>query len=364
MKKVPIPIVAVLLLALAVLFLNCRGKDSFVDRKAVTQTLKGNELMVENLLDSPGICAVYQDYIFLRFNRDTSRLVAYQLSGDSLKFFCGLVDRGRGPQEVIYSEYSLYGDTLFFSNGSPSGISQFYGVSLSDMTQIADRSRWKEYAFPKPEMMTWQTYTGYGPGRFLIAGGDEGATHFLTLADCASAECSPICFWPNDNTSVPPVSKQMVYADCRLCSQGDLVCYAHQYSRYLSIFKIEDNTLVEKALIYPRLPKYELDQDGRNIRYVDSDNSGIKVYTTPDFVFAQLGRTSKEIMRSELYKGYPETYFDELEVYDWSGRFIANYQTDRPFVSFAVSPDNRNLFTKTVDPETLEPILMRYVLPL
>jgi len=320
----------------------------------------------EFLDDAPNIRAVSQDFVFLYFSRrDTSQLVAYRMEGDSLTYFNGFVDKGRGPQEVIYTDFSFCGDTLFYSNGSPSGISQFFGIPVNDKLQIKTRRRWKEYASPKPEMMTWQDYTGYGPGRFLIAGGEEETRHFLTLVDCIAGTCTPVRYWPNDSTDVPVHSKQMVYAECRLSSQGDLVCYAHRYSRYLSIFKVKDDgTYEEKAVIYSKLPEYELRKDGLNIRYLNKDDAGIKLYTTRDYIFVQLDRTPNEKKESESYKGYENYCFDELEVYDWKGRFVANFQTDKPFFSFAVSPDNRYLFTMTEDPETFEAVLTRYELPL
>ena len=354
------------LLALAVSISCSQSEQGIPERKAVTRSLTGCRMKIGELLDNPGIRAVCQDYIFLYFSqRDTSQLVAYRIEGDSLKYFNGFVDKGRGPQEVIYTDFSFNGDTLFYSNGSPSGISQFFGIPLTDMSQLKSRRRWKEYASPRPEMMTWQNYTAYGPGRFLIAGGIEEERHFLTLVDCIAGKSIPVRYWPNDSTDVPVHSKQMVYADCQLCSQGDLVCYAHRHSRYLSIFKVKDGgSYLEKAVIYPKLPEYELMKDGWNIRYLDKNNDGIRIFSTKDYIFAQLRRTPQEIEESELYKGFPSSYFDELEVYDWNGKFVANFQVDTPFVSFAVSSDNHHLYTKTMNPETTDPVLMRYELPL
>ena len=107
------------------------------------------------------------------------------------------------------------------------------------------------------------------------------------------------------------------------------------------------------------------DADGINISYSDKkDDAGIDIYSTADYIYALLERTPEEIRKSESYKGYGKYSFDEIEVYDWDGVFVANYQTDKPFYDFVVSPDNHYLYTIAEDPELLEYVITRYELPL
>lgn len=334
------------------------------ERKAVSLTLTGREMWAEGIL--PGeMVAAYQDYLFLREERDTSRLAVYQVSGDSLKYFKGLIDKGRGPREFLYTEFSLYGDTLFVSNGDPFGLRRIFGIPLADMSVIDDKDQWKEYTFPASDLSTFQVFTGYGPGQFVVAGGERGAETVFSLADCLAGECTPIQYWPADTIQVPAESKQMAYLGGRMQSQGELICYAHRESRYMFVGKVEDGALVEKSVIYSSFPKYKLASDGVNITYMTRKNdAGIDIYSTADFIFAQLDRTWKEKRKSESYKGFDKYSFDEIEVYDWEGRFIANYQTDKPFYDFVVSPDNRYLYTIVEDPELLEYVITRYELPL
>lgn len=350
------------LLILAVAFSCSRdGRDN--ERKKVTMTLEGQPMRVEGIL--PGkLVAAYQDYLFLREERDTSRLVVYQVSGDSLKYFKGLIDKGRGPREFLYTEYSLYGDTLFVSNGNPFGLRQIFGIPLTDMSVIDDKDLWKEYAFPDPDLMTWQVFTGYGPGRFVVAAGEGGTETILSLADCLVGECTPIQYWPADTVQLQANFKQQVYMDCYMRSQGDRICYSHLYARYMFIGKVDDGVMAEKALVYSNLPKYKVDSDGLNVSYVDKKNAGIDIYSTADYIYAQLKRTREEIQKTESYKGFEKHSFDEVEVYDWDGQFIANYQTDKPFHDFVVSPDNHYLYTVAEDPELLEYVITRYELPL
>ena len=125
------------------------------------------------------------------------------------------------------------------------------------------------------------------------------------------------------------------------------------------IADIKDGEFIKIKELYSHLPQYEIKQD-ENIRYLADGEYGILLCSTATHIYAQVGRTVKEVKQGDNYKGYPNSYFDEIEVYDWDGRFIDNYQTDRPFLTFTVSEDNHFLYTFTEDIDTKEPLIMRY----
>lgn len=350
-----------ILLVLAVICTCCQSGQNN-NRKPVTKMLSGMRMKV-NFLEGSKVLGTYENYLFLQESRDTSRVVVYKVAGDSLKRIKGLIDRGRGPYDFYYPGFSFYRDSLFVCNADPTGIKKIYGISLTEMSKIDDYDQWKEYAFPSPIMMTWDIFTSFGPGRFLVAGGENDARQIFSIADCVRGECAPVQYWPNDSTEYSNHSKQMVYMNCALCSRGDRVCYAHSEARYMFIGEVDNNSIKETKTIYSSLPKYEVKQDG-NIRYGKDGEYGIRLCSTDDYIFAMLGRTVKEVRASELYKGYPNYYYDEIEVYDWEGSFVANFQTDKPFYGHAVTSDNHYLYVMTMDLETSEECVVRYELPL
>lgn len=339
----------------------CHSQDKQDNtRKAVTRTVRGKEMSVGNL-EGYGIVCAYKDYLFLKENRDTSRLVVYRIEGDSLKYVKGLIDRGRGPREFYYVEYSLCGDTLFVFNSDPTGMRAIYGIPLDDLSKIDDVRRWKEYSFSEQDIMTGLSFAPYGEGRFIITGGKANTQQIFSLADFKDGRRIPLHFWPRDSTQGALHAKQMVYMQSELCSRGERIVYANLNARYMFIATVEGDSLVEEAVIYSHLPEYEIRQDG-NFRFTGEGEYGILLYSTDERVFAQVGRTVREVKESDTYKGYPNWYVDEIEVYDWSGKFVDNYRTDRPFYSYAVSADNRCLYTMSMDLDTKEQIIMRYEL--
>ncbi len=350
----------ILLLLFSICACNFQGKNKY-ETKVITETLSGVELETTDF-EGSGIVGFYGDYLLLKEIRDTSRLIVYKIHNDSLVLFRRLVDRGRGPREFYYVEYALSGDSLFISNSDPSGIISIYGISLTDMSKIDDSNRWKEYLFPKEDaMMTGLSFAHYKGNQFIVAAGKADTRQILTFADFDKGELKPIDFWPKDSTRGPLHAKQMVYMQSKICSQKDRILYANLNARYMFIAKYIDGVLEPLSVIYSHLPQYTVLQDG-NIRYKDTGEQGILLGTTPEKIFAQIGRTEKEINASETYKGYPKWYVDQIEVYDWDGNFIANYQTDRPFYSFAVSSDNHYLYTMSIDLDEGNHVVMRYEL--
>ena len=329
--------------------------------KAVTRTVSGTELKVRDLEGYRLVCA-YGDYLFLQEDRDTSRLVAYRMEGDSLVRYKGLIDRGRGPREFYYVEFALSGDSLFVSNSDPTGMKAIYGISLADMSKIDDPNTWTEYVFSEWDIMTGLAFAPLGPGRFIIAGGKSGTKEIFSLADFTKErEREALRYWPNDSTQGPLASKQMVYMQSRMSSAGDRFVYGNMSARYMFIAAVEDGAVKETASIYAHLPQYEVNPDG-NIRYTEDGEYEVEPYVTREYVYAKVGRTVREFNASDDYKGYPRWYVDEVEVYGWDGRFIDNYRTDRPFSTCVVSVDDQYLYTMSIDLSTKVPVIMRYEL--
>ena len=354
-----LPLVVLGFLALAAAGCKEARRDS--GTKAVTRTVSGTELKVRDLEGYRLVCA-YGDYLFLQEDRDTSRLVAYRMEGDSLVRYKGLIDRGRGPREFYYVEFALSGDSLFVSNSDPTGMKGICGISLADMSKIDDPNTWTEYVFSEWDIMTGLAFAPLGPGRFIITGGKSGTKEIFSLADFTKErEREALRYWPNDSTQGPLASKQMVYMHARIRSAGDRFVYAPSYARHMFIGAVEDGAVKERVPIYTRLPEYEVKPDG-NIRYAKNSEMGIIPYVTRAYVYAYVRRADRGADASDNYKGYPLDYFDEVEVYDWEGKFIDNYRTDRPFYSYAVTTDDRYLYAMTEDLETLEPVIMRYEL--
>lgn len=340
---------------------SCRNTAQDNNRKVVTSTLIGQVLPVKDFAGST-IIGCKDGYLLFSTVRDTSRLVIYKDDGDSLRFAAGAINKGRGPQEFIYVDYSISDDTLYVSNSSPAGMSEIWGIPLGDIPKIGDFSRWKRYKWTGKDIMTGLSFAKYRSGEFVVAGAYADTPHYLSKLNFQKQELHSYDIWPDDSTKVPLHSKQMVYMQSKLCSNNGRLLYSCLEGRYMFITKIGEKSLGKPTIIYSHLPVYE-SAPGENVSYKDECEYGIFPYTTSKYIYAQLERSRKEILASEEYKGYPWLFMDEIEVYDWNGKFIANFSTDKPFDSFVVSQDDKYIYTLTTDIKTQEPIVMKYELP-
>jgi len=338
-----------------------RGGELNNARKEVTASLSGKVLQVK---DFPAyrIFGSINGYLLCQADRDTSRVVFYRIEGDSLKYAAGIINKGRGPHEFIYVEFSLCKDTLFVSNSSPTGMSEIWGIPLNDIPHIGDINRWKAYKWSGQKIMTGLSFAKASGGKFIVAGGLTNTRHILSMVDFPKNQLNQFDLWPKDSTAASLFSKQMVYLQSHLAINDGKLFYACLEGRYMFITKIGEKSLGKPVYIYSHLPGYKARPDG-NVDFDDDCEYGIFPYTTSRFIYAQLERNRKEIDASEEYKGYPWLYFDEIEVYDWKGKFIGNFRTDKPFSSFVVSPDDRFVYTLSIDLQTKEPEIIRYNLP-
>jgi hypothetical protein len=352
---------AIIILIITVLALACQESNNNNSRKSVTKTLVGQILPVKDFRGT-AIAYAKDGHLLFRATRDTNRIVIYRIDDDSLRYVSGIINKGRGPLEFIYVEYSISDDTLYVSNSSPAGMSEIWGIPLGDIHQIRDFRHWKRYNWKGDGIMTGLSFAKYKSGEFIVAGAYTNTSHYLSRLDFNKQELHQYDIWPDDSTKVPLHSKQMVYMQSKLCSNNGKLLYSCLEGRYMFITKIGEKSLGKPTIIYSHLPVYE-SAPGENVNYMDDCEYGIFPYTTSKFIYAQLERSRKEILASEEYKGYPWLYMDEIEVYDWNGKFIANYRTDKPFDSFVVSQDDKYIYTLTMDIKTQEPMVMKYELP-
>ena len=351
----------IVVLVSVLLFYSCStGQKQRNERKAVTRQVSGTVMNVKDL-EGYRIVGIHGDYLFLKEIRDTSRLVVYCIEGDSLIRFKGLINKGRGPREFIYPEYAFSSDTLFVSNSDPGGIRAIYGIPLNDMSKIDDIHLWSEHSFHDQNLMTGLGFVPYGKGKFFVAAGRPETRQIFSLADFGKGETMPLQFWPRDSTACPLHCKQMVYMQAKLCVKDEQILYASMNARYMFLGKVQAGKFEVSSYIYSHQPQYKVMPD-ENVRYLKSGEYGIQPYATDQYIYAKVGHAVQDVEYDGTYKGFPYNYVDQVEVYDWQGSFIDNYQTDVPFNSFAVSDDNRKLYTLTDDLETKEPMILRYEL--
>ena len=354
MRVISIGIYALCIWAL----ISCSQKEQ-QDKKDVTDYLSGITLHSNELVGSTIICIKGDMLIMNSFDRD-SVAVIYTMKGDTLEYVKHIGIKGRGPFEFEQPFFSSTEDSLYMLNTTLFGdLQNIYITSTDNIGQIDNYSFWKDYKLDWTESLKkGPCFIPFEDKLFLIIGGKLGEENILSIIDASTKEIIPMSYWIEDDYSGPVIPKQSIYmSNSRIFKNGNKLLFACGEGRYLEIMDIKDGKIAGRAPIYCIKPEYEASPDGLNFRIKYDNYRGMQVRTTKDYIYVSLRVWTPEM---EPYKGYPFYFFDEVEVYDWSGNFIKCYQTDTPFYDFAVTDDNNTLFTVTQDPESKEHFIHKY----
>ena len=339
--------------------IGCRQEQQ--DKKSVTDHISGESLSCKALVGSAFVCLHDNMVIMKSFSKD-SVAVIYQERADSLHYVKHIGIRGRGPYEFIDAIFSYDSDSLYILNESSSGnMLHLRAMGMADMGQIDNYKLWKEYKLDWMEgFMSGDSFVPLDGQKFLFLGDKWGEQNLISLVDLKNNELVPLNYWIEDDYDGPVIPKQSIYMiNSSIIRNGNKILFACGEGRYLEILELHNGEITGRTPIYTITPKYEPDKDGLNYKIKYDNYRGMQVCTTDKYIYAFLRVWTPE---RKPYKGYPWYCFDEVEVYDWNGNFIKNYQTDIPFYDMIVSNDDKTLYTLTQDNDTKEAVIHKYTL--
>lgn len=350
-------------LSLAIFVLVITGCETrYIGKKEVTDHIKGEVLAVDMLMGNSFI-GMKDDMLAMKSYDKDSMAVVYRICGDSLHCERHFGVKGRGPFEFDMAVFSQEVDSLYVIDEVQ------FGGELMSMRSIDFRhpDRAYDYRLWKEDDLQWMNPFHFGDGfvslggqKFLFLGSRYDTEELLTKVDIGKKETHPLGYWIEDDYEGPVLPKQSAYlSNSKLHKHGNRILFACGEGRYLELFDIEGDSIARRIPIYDIRPDYEAAEDKLNYAMHYENLRGMRVCTTDRYIYVHLNVYTHEM---KPYKGYPFYYFDELEVYDWDGRFICNYQTDVPFCDMIVSENDETIYVYTQDIETKEPVIMRYSL--
>lgn len=352
---------SVLLAALFLLpLISCCGTKSGQDKKDPSTTLPGTRLAAGELMGRAFLC-MEDDRIFMKSFYPDSVGVIYRIEGDSLIQVKHFGIRGRAPYEFQDPYFAYYDDSLYMFNTSGRGeLLDLYVASTDDLENDDGYENWKRYdmSWLNP-IMPGLSFAPLGDRRFMLIAAGYGEADILSLVDINEKSRKPANYWIADDYKGANIPKQSIYmGNSRLFRKDSLILFAAGEGRYMDILEPgRDGGISVRKNIYAIPPDYVDVGDKLNFGILPTSYRGIRAFATDGCIYAFLTVYTPEY---EEYKGYPFYYFDEIEIYDWDGDFVACFATDRPFYDFIVSADDSTLLTITQDMESGEPAVYRY----
>ena len=344
------------------LALSCqRGRVLGNERKPVTEELSGEVLHFDGVqVPSPVLLSSYGELLLVETADNNAKIALCRMDDNGVSVIDRGVKKGRGPNEFIYANYCVGGDSLFVLDSSPMGFTALYGIPLREAGALSDYSCWKRYPCDGfPQMITAGYFARIGPGRFVVNAGEPGTRQIFTVLDFNDVSVTPLDFWPDDGNECGTEVKQMAYMNNMVFGlDGGRFVYGTRPGRYLAVMMAVDDAVEVLCRLYDVFPRFF--EKNHNIRYLPDQHKGVKIKVSQNRLYVSVYPDRKA--EEKDYKGYPSYCFDEIEIYDWDGRFIKCIRTDRPYSTFCPSSDDRYLYTTSIDLETGEDMLLRYEL--
>ncbi len=338
---------------------SCKSGVAVNDRKDITDRLIGKELFCSDLLGNSFV-GIVGDTVIMEFYSSPKLCGVFIDEGDTLTKVTEILYKGRGPYEFLNPMMLVENDSLCIVDRDGRGVRKICHIPVDAIASPDNNARWRI------EDLSWcgtmnvgSDFLLFDDRRILLSGDEYGRENVLTVIDASCQTKIPLAYWISDGYSGNVIPKQSIYTDnATLCRKGDKILYACGEGRYMELFRLTGNGITDRKTIYAQCPEY-VDRDGINYGVFADGNRGIKACATNKYIYAVL---RGPLLPSRKYKGYPGYYYDEIEVYDWDGNFVRNYQTAQPFMTMSVTDDDSTLYTISVDLDTMEPEIVKYML--
>lgn len=344
---------------------SCSNSEKEIRHKMnVTDQIVGENLKVKNL-DGRSFIAIKDSFFIMNSFYNDSLVIIYDLKDNNRLIKVGsYIIKGNGPNEFNSISGQMIDEMLEIID-SHGQITKLSTVNIKSLVEKEDINNFVN------QDLSWIKPFNYG-GDFirlndsllLLLGGDYEDRNLITMIDLNNKTKTPLNYWVEDSYNDVNIPKQMAYcSNSRVFKNKQKVLFASGLGRYLEILTLSDQRIVDRKLIYGFTPIIEKRNDNLNYKVKFESYRGMKVRTTNKYIYVRL-KTYQDENGNQLnitdFKGYPYYYNDELEVYDWDGNFIRNYQTDIPFNDFIVTDNNQTLFIVSQDIDSGEPIIVKY----
>ena len=324
-----------------------------------TEELQATFMHTNSLISSAGILAVFDDTLFLGARQQDYLFDKYLIDGDSLRLIGSLVKRGNGPNELLMAGAQLV--------NKQSHRLLFYDTNTSKAVEVlpGDTVKYRGIDSFRQPGNAFIMRAEYRSDSSLIAcliNTNELNEWFADL-NIISGELTIIPeFSPNDGIDSSPLTKQWLYnsgARLKKHPKQDWYVYTCDEGLYLELFKIKNDSIIDRKVLLNQYPKYHTGDDGVTpTGFPGEQLMGLQIDTTEDFIYATFSDMTYNDFRkiasgqtvNKLSKpGMTDGFDNRLYIFDWSGTLIKSYELSHPIANIAASDTKREIYGVTED---------------
>lgn len=339
------------------------GNNDFLKQiKTKSILLEGKVLLQDSILWSNCIEGFSDNRIVLRcFLSDTSYYI-HQINADSLIYVTRFGRRGSGPHEFL-NPISYINTDKTLNIFEKTGKLKAFKIKLT--SNIDDYNNWIELPMAISEKeYVWKKFIEQDSTMIIALGGDLYSKGLLSVIYPKENLIKNLDIsYPLDNNEAGDGIKRFVYnnGDILKRPQKNEYVYYCSMGNYVEILDISDIYNIKRRVIVDDYPIYE--GSGLNPQYDNESYTGVKTYVTQNYIYVIPEPYQKKEYLSMLnYKGYPNSYGDQLYIFNWEGDFVHLYELDRPISTFAVVEDDSSLYGATESLKDGEIYIVKYSL--
>lgn len=343
-------------LVLLIIFIGCRrssGKEGYFDAKEDGVQLCATVLTVDSLAGSSACCMIIGDKLIFYLAGEEYSYAVYKIRGDSLIYGGKFMRRGNGPYEMQIPRLKYRPDKneLILYSADPSK-NDFYLIHLDNFNHLYETRCWK--AMKLPALPSRGCLEFVNDSTYLHSSYTQQNSLFSLACKGANESFINLNFrYPDDRNNADLLLMRSLF-------KGELVkhprkssfIYSSDYFKYIILFDLENKNITNIRYISAELPDYKRISDPYRMFALNGKvQDGCKtVIATEKYIYIGYNNlTWEDINKQVQFKGYPNSYFDRINVFDWEGNYISGFVLDKPVDFFVVGNDNNYIYASSLD---------------
>lgn len=328
-------------------------KDYF-DENGTGQVLSSQILCLDSARVGIGCDYVIGDKLIVDRQVPSHRYEIFTIKGDSLLYEGKFMNIGKGPNEMSYPalKYDQQTNRMFvYSVDNLEG--KLFIIDLNNFKNIYDQSSWDKRKLPI--IYTRSQMELVNDSVFLNRSNIGGSNMFSLsyLGDKDNDSKSVDFKYPGEHPGLPSSGQDLLFKGTLKRNPKSLTfTYSCYFSPYLFIFDLINEQITNIRCLSAALPVYQVKDDFHNpFGIADQYKSGFTFVEVTDlYIYIGYNNLTWGQLRDRSdFKGYPDYYFDRINVFDWDGNFVKRLVLDKPVRKFVVHSDDNYLYASSLD---------------
>lgn len=348
-----------LLIAVSAFFVGACNHSGSVETDYFDENGTGTELSSQVLYMDSARIGIYCNYVIgdkfiLDRNISTHRYEIFTIKGDSLIFENKFMNLGNGPYEMRNPKfkYDQQGNRMFvYSRDNLEN--KLFVINLNDFKNIYEPTSWEKRQLP---LLYMRMRIEIVNDTVFLNKNDTGTPNMFSLSYAGGKDNDFKCLdfeYPGEHPGLSLEAQDFLFkGELEKNPETLTFIYSCYFCQYVFIFDLLNQQITNIRCISKVLPVYKVTGDQYNsFAIADQYKGGFNCMRVTDkYIYIGYNNLTWGEMRNRAnFKGYPNGYFDRINVFDWSGNFVKRLVLDKPVSLFVPDLNNRHLYASTID---------------